>query len=110
MSFKDPDDFRTRLARLALEGVDTVAGPRNATYGPPDDDMAAVAMMWTAYLRQRGLIDEYARVEAHDVAAAMMMVKLCRLAHSPGHHDSIIDIIGWDLIYAECMRPDDWHH
>lgn len=103
-SYVDHDDFRSRLARLALEGVDTVAGPRNKDYGPPERDMEAVAAMWTGYLWQRGLIPREKALEVQDVPALLMMVKLARLAHSPGHHDSIIDIIGWDLIYAECMR------
>lgn len=96
-------DMKARLAALALQGVDAVAGPRNRDYGPPKDDMDAVAMMWTAYLRKRGLLPSGATLEAFDVPLLLDCVKICRLATSPGHADSIVDLIGWPLVYAECL-------
>lgn len=64
-----------------------VHGARQQAYGHPREDFARTAGMWSAILG----ID----VEPHHVALCMIALKLGRLAHSPGHRDSIVDVAGY---------------
>lgn len=66
-------------------------GDRQDVYGHPADDFNRIATMWTAI---KGI-----QFTAEEVAAFQIAVKLSRLAHSPGHADSMLDIAG----YADCM-------
>lgn len=76
-----------------------VCGDRNASYGPPDQDFARTAAMWTAlfgpYLR------EGAAFTPADVAKAVICVKLSRSMHSP-KLDNWIDAAGYAACGAEC--------
>lgn len=67
-----------------------INGDRNVDYGPPSEDFSRTAAMWSAYFK--------IPVEASDVAAALVMVKLSRIAQSPTKRDHWVDICG----YAAC--------
>ena len=69
-----------------------INGDRNNQYGPPNQDFGRTASLWTTYLDGRTLI------EAHDVAAMMILLKISRIRWSPENHDHWIDIAG----YAAC--------
>lgn len=71
---------------------------RNATHGEPEDNFGRIAELWTAYKR--------VPINATDVAVMMTLVKVARIAQSPEHRDSWIDLAG----YAACgagiaLRP-----
>lgn len=66
-------------------------GNRNADYGHPLDDFTRTAALWTAVLGTP--------VDYRQAIVCMMLVKISRLAHTPEHHDSIVDIAG----YADCL-------
>lgn len=70
---------------------DLVNGNREADYGHPAENFQRIADLWTT-LFGRAFTRE-------DVALAMTAVKMARLATSPTHEDSWIDICG----YAECV-------
>jgi hypothetical protein len=99
-----PTTLRDRMTMLTSEAVEAVAGARNDVYGEPKFDMSATAEMMNGYLHKRGLLPADKALEAFDVAALLETVKLCRLAGQPGHHDSMIDSIGWMGVYQECFR------
>lgn len=87
---------------------DLVYGDRNKTYGHPAENFQVTAEMWTAYLRQRMATEG---VEIHsfvltpeDVAMFMAMVKIARLANTPGHIDSLIDLAGYAATAARCLE------
>ena len=69
-----------------------INGDRNNHYGPPNQDFSRTAQLWTTYLDGRTLI------EAHDIAAMMILLKISRIRWSPEQHDHWIDIAG----YAAC--------
>lgn len=67
-----------------------VNGDRNNQYGEPNQDFSRTAKMWGAYL---GI-----NLEAHDVAAMMVMLKVSRIRWDPEKFDSWLDLAG----YAAC--------
>lgn len=79
---------------LLQDAIDTISGNRRATYGNPEDDFACVAGLWQAYLDRR----KPGPLLTTDVAAMMVMLKVARLAVSPAHQDSWLDVAG----YAAC--------
>lgn len=107
-----PDEWpattlRERVAELASEAVNAVAGPRNQDYGDPKADMTGTAEMMNGYLHKRGLLPPDKALQPFDVPVLLEMVKLSRLAGQPGHHDSMVDVIGWMGVYQECFREGD---
>jgi hypothetical protein len=86
------ENARTALLR---EAESLVNGPRNDTYGPPKDDFARTAKLWAGYLG----VD----IEAHDVAALMILLKISRLRISPDHRDSWTDAAGYAACGWDCV-------
>lgn len=70
-----------------------VVAERQQAYGHPSDNFDRTAGLWSAYLA--GLDRE---LTAADIAAMMVLVKIARIAYSPGHVDSWVDVQG----YARC--------
>lgn len=70
-----------------------VHGDRGKTYGHPIDDFGCTAAMWAAYLSHRYGLD--IELAPEDVALMMACVKISRLAATPGHRDSIVDLAGY---------------
>ena len=81
-------------ADVLAEAITLITGDRNASYGEPADDFARTAAMWSAYLGTP--------VEAHDVAALLIMVKLSRISESPTKRDHWADIAGYAGCGYEC--------
>ena len=78
---------RTAVLEAALAAVN---GERNASYSEPADNFGRTAQLGSAYLT--------VEISAIDVAVLMVLLKVARLMHTPGHHDSWVDIAG----YAAC--------
>jgi Domain of unknown function (DUF6378) len=79
---------------VTLEAHDLVMGDREQSYGHPLDDFTCTALMWTAYLRHRGLILDDAAIEAEDVGPLMVLVKMSRQANAP-KRDNLVDSAGY---------------
>lgn len=81
--------------RVSLLGkaMMTVEGDRQNDYGDPAANWERTAKIWSAILG--------VEITASQAMACMIGVKLSRLAHSPDHYDSWLDIAGyaaaWDL-------------
>lgn len=67
-------------------------GERQAIYGHPNQDFKRTAGMWSA------LLD--IEITPEDVALMMGILKMSRLRSSPGHKDSVIDLIGYAICYS----------
>ena len=89
----------TTPMRILSTAATAVGGPRNADYGPPSEDFATQAAMFSAYLRRTN--GREVAVVASDIAALMILVKLARQAHSP-KEDNWIDAAGYAACGAEC--------
>ena len=83
-----------------------VNGSRDADYGKPEDNFSRIARLWNGHLINIGLIqpspqkDGY--LEPSDVAVLLLLVKVARLAETPNHRDSWVDIAGYAACGAEC--------
>lgn len=75
---------------LLDEAKDLTSGDRVSDYGPADVNHQRIAAIWSMLL---GIT-----VMPEQVALCMIGLKLARLAHTPDHRDSVIDIAG----YAAC--------
>lgn len=83
---------------IADEAVRIVNGARRSAYGKPEDNFARIARFWDAYFKNTGRdID----VTAADVSPMMRLMKEARLAESPDHRDSYVDIVGYAMCGAE---------
>jgi hypothetical protein len=108
-------------ADIAREALGLVSGPRQRDYGPPEQNFERICRLWNDHMINRGLIPND-RLEPLDVAAFMVLMKLARLAETPDHRDSVVDMAGYALCYAELAlqppppvdlvrpldEPDDW--
>lgn len=89
-------DYIPRSGILA-EADDTIHGPREKEYGNKRQNFTQIAMIWQGLLAPKLLPDS--RITPEDVGLLMIAVKMARLAKSPDHRDSILDIAG----YAGCI-------
>ena len=78
--------------RVLSEAERCVCGQRENEYGVPEDSFEMIGKLWTVYL------DYATKIDAHDVAAMMALLKIARIAKSPDHMDSWCDVAG----YASC--------
>ena len=83
--------------------VSGAVGARGNTYGTAKENFQRIANLMTAQL---GLVEELPHsgcltrpLTVEDVALLMIMVKSSRLANSPTHADSWVDIAG----YVNCV-------
>lgn len=76
-----------------------IYGDREKTYGHPSKNLKTIAVMWNAYLKAKKDDDE---VNAKDVAALMMLVKVARFANDPSHRDNLVDICGYAALVERC--------
>jgi hypothetical protein len=83
-------------AGLLDEAKQLICGDRNAAYGPPTQDFARTAALWSIIFEP--LLKEGVVFDAHHVAMAMIQLKQSRLVWSPSKRDSWTDTAG----YAGC--------
>ena len=76
---------------VLLEAYQITSGDRQSSYGPPDQDFARTAKMWSAL---KGV-----EFTAAEVAMFMICLKLSRETHQK-KRDNRVDIAG----YARCLQ------
>ncbi len=91
--WQEPPPANKPLLQRANE---LIAGSRQNDYGNKLTNFAQIAMLWNGQLALK-LVKP---ITPEDVATMMIHVKLARLAKSPDHEDSILDIAG----YAGCYE------
>ena len=79
-----------------LDDTAAVLEARAESYGPPDMAIRAIAARWSLTLGRP--------VSPAQVVLCMIDLKLVRLAHDPGHRDSLIDVIGYAALMPEVQR------
>lgn len=75
---------------------------RNATYGEPDADFQRIAALWSVLFERT--------FTPHEVALAMICLKLSRLTWSPGHYDNWVDVVGYAGCGWECAVREEGRH
>jgi hypothetical protein len=88
---------RMSPGRILLD-THRVINERRDTYGRPDDMMAEIAARWSLTLGYT--------VTPAQAVLCMMDLKMARLANDPGHHDSLIDVVGYAALLPEAMAAD----
>jgi len=87
--------------------ISLVGGQRAKDYGDKTTNHERIAKLWNMWFDEtRSSYNSHeltpnGSVSAYDVAMMMLMVKIARLMHSPGHEDSHIDIAGYASILEE---------
>lgn len=90
-----------------LERADaTIHGEREDDYGNTRQNFIQIAMLFQGTLATK--LQPDARITPEDVALLMMQVKIARLAKSPDHKDSILDIAGYAGCYDELQQQREW--
>jgi len=94
------------MSDILAEAASIVDGERQRKYGPPADNFARIAALWTAYLDGRGLIDlnKTDGITPTDFALMQALVKIARLEHGY-HHDSVVDLAGYAACAAQINEP-----
>lgn len=84
-----------------------VNGGRDEQYGSPEDSFSGIAHLWEWYISERcvdgtGTVD----ITGADISAMMALMKIVRIAHSPEHQDSWIDLAGYAACGGEIATGD----
>jgi hypothetical protein len=89
-------DIKTTIADEAKR---IVSGARRSAYGKPEDNFERIARLWQAHFANTGRAE--AAVTAGDISVLMVLMKIGRIAESPAHYDSWVDVVGYALTGAE---------
>ena len=89
----------TPRQNILNEASRIVHADRNKHYGDPEDSFRNIAAAWNVYLGAKYNNHEANSISSQDVPIMMILMKTARLATSPNHHDSTVDIAG----YAACL-------
>ena len=84
-------------ATLLDKAREICTGDRRKDYGGALENHEKIADLWRVYLGERPADD----ITAEDVAVMMVLVKVSRLATSPTHYDSMVDIAGYAAVMNE---------
>lgn len=93
----EPKDTVLEKAQEAVDGV------RNVEYGAPGGNHSTTATMFRAFLRRRYGTISAVQFDMFDVCAFNICQKLSRLANSPDHIDSLVDIAGYARNWEMCL-------
>jgi hypothetical protein len=80
---------------LLHEAAEIVA-QRRQQYGPPAGHFEQVARRWSSTIGTP--------IQPEQVLLCQLDLKLVRLAHDPGHRDSLVDLIGYSILLHELTR------
>lgn len=86
---------------MLLKAAGLVGGDRAKDYGDITSLHHRIAGLWNYWLDHQGGMVE---LRAYDVAIMMLLLKVARLIHSPGHSDSHIDIAGYAAVAEEIAQ------
>ena len=88
----------TRREILA-EAEKCVCGDREQDYGSPENNFKTIADLWAPYIKRKCVSpDADVDINAEDVAALMILLKIARIASGIPKADNWIDTAG----YAAC--------
>lgn len=90
-------DEPNERARILAESEQLINGDRAKDYGDPNENFGRIANLWNAQFAHK-LNQPFT---AQDVAYALIHLKMSRLANTPGHRDSLIDVCGYAALSGE---------
>ena len=98
----------TEPAKPTREGIldaakDIVCKGRDAQYGSAENNFAAIADLWNAYIKAKG----GSPLKPHDVAVMQIHLKTARIATGYSKNDNWVDIAGYAACGGECQGAAD---
>jgi hypothetical protein len=91
---------------VLTEAESIIHGPRQSDYGHPIENHGCTAAMVSAFLTRKYGVP--ITLDADDVCMFNVLQKAARLANTPTHRDSLVDIAGYvgniDMIQDERER------
>lgn len=92
---------------ILQEAEKIIYGDREQTYGNPGKNLSNIANLWEMYLRSKGMWnDDCDGLLADDVALMMVLMKVARLANTPDHRDSLVDICGYAALVERVQNVE----
>lgn len=82
-----------RPKSLLERAHDAIYGEKEASYGDPAVNIQQIADYWSIHLSRT--VGEKIVLTSADVCEMMILLKVARLASSPEHTDSVMDIAGY---------------
>ena len=76
------------------EAAEIIDGQRQTDYGTPERNFAAIASMWTIYLRQGGRLSAHDEIYPEDIGLMMALLKIAREANTH-KRDNLVDAVGY---------------
>ena len=99
----DPSAARKRACLEAA--INACCGDRALNYGAPEDNFRRIAELWNAWFSVRVTPPgENMPFGPVDIAVMNILLKVARLANTPSHNDSWIDIAGYAACGADITR------
>ena len=96
-----------KASDMLLHAAELVGGQRAADYGDKTENHERIANLWNAWLSETRMgHSDHITIMPYDVAMMMLLVKVARLMHSPGHQDSHVDIAGYASILEEIANKE----
>ncbi len=90
-------------ADLLKSALDAVTD-RGQAYGDTKRNFKQIADFWSLHLRNaHGMSVE---LTSSDVSSMMVLLKIARLAHTPDHLDSWVDVAGYAACGADVFHTD----
>ena len=80
------------------EAVELVGGQRHVDYGDKKENHNNIAKLWDAYLD--------VKIDAHDVAICMTLLKIARAKFGDPKPDTYIDASAYMSIAGECKERE----
>ena len=96
-----------KASELLQHTASLVGGQRAEDYGDKTVNHQRIAQLWDDWLSNSRVREgQPGMITAYDVAMMMLLVKVARLMHSPGHQDSHVDIAGYASILEEIASKE----
>lgn len=78
---------------LLQQAHEIIHGDREQTYGDPGKNLRNIASYWSIHLSATTGVEIV--LTPQDVCGMMILLKQARLANTPNHRDSLMDIAGY---------------
>ncbi len=92
----------TEKVSILDEAAALIYGDREKTYGPPEDNLSAIAQYWSTHLSTRHHAE--VKLDAEDVCLMMVLLKAARLAHDTRHRDGMVDACGYFALMERVQK------
>jgi len=98
---------KTEREVLLHDASNLVVGTRNNDYGDPYDDFRLTSELWESYLSRIFEKRKGIKLEPHDIAAMMVLLKVSRLSWTPTKKDHWLDLAGYAACGWDCTTRDE---